>query len=346
MKRYLFISVFFSLILSYSMAQNVSVSLSDGSETNSSKVTKAEKNLTALLTQIDKAYQTNAKQVSFVGVQISEYAKSILNDALWSNVHFQLSKKEIKDYLWVFQKKMEVRHIPFALEKGKSNRDYQEAIIEFDLNGSILSFTFQDEQTLFEDLLSGSNIAEAKRQFIIWKWVERFRTAYNLKDTVFIKDMFADGAVIITGSVYYVQKRSDILNHSNIQDSYVVKYNKQTKDQYLRSLRRMMKRPDYELNVTFSAIENPNVTNDKIHYSKFITCREGKDSYYYGVRVRQEWNASHRGGSYSDTGFLFLLWEFPKDEKKSPMIHVRTWQPEVVKFDSIFSLTDFSDYLK
>ncbi len=342
MRHYLLFSVFFSLILSHSMAQSVNVSLSDGSETKSSKVTKAEKNLTALLTQINNAYQNNAEQISLVGVQISEYAKSILNDALWSNVHFQLSQKDIKDHLWVFQSKMEVRHIPFALEKGKSNRDYQEAIIEFDTNGTILSFSFQDEQTLFEDLLSGSKIAEAKRQLIIWKWVERFRTAYNLKDTVFIKDMFSDGAVIITGSVYSMGNKSDMMNNSKIK----VKYNKQTKDQYIRSLKRMMKRPDYELNVTFSAIENPNVTNDKIHYSKFITCREGKDSYYYGVRVRQKWNASSRSGSYSDTGFLFLLWEFPKDENKNPMIHVRTWQPEIVEFDSIFSLTDFSLYLK
>lgn len=62
---------------------------------------------------------------------------------------------------------MEVRHIPFSIEKGKSNCDYQEAIIEFDSNGSILSFSFQDEQILFESLEVGSRTSEAKRQLII-----------------------------------------------------------------------------------------------------------------------------------------------------------------------------------
>lgn len=340
MRHYLLISVFLCLILSPSMAQAPRVSLSDGSATKTNRVKMAEKNLTALLVQIDKAYQTNAKQISFSGVEISDYARTILNDAFWSNVHFQLSQKEVNDHLWIFQKKMEVRHIPFSLEKGKSNRDYQEAIIEFDLNGAILSFAFQNEQTLFESLEAGSKTAEAKRQLIIWKWVERLRTAYNEKDTVFLNDIYSDDAVIINGSVYSIKRRD-----SNIRD-FVVKYNKQTKDQYLKKLRRMMKPADYRLNVKFSAIEDPNINNGNIRYSKFITSREGKDSYYYGVRVRQEWTSSNRNNSYSDTGFLFLLWEFPKDENKNPIIHVRTWQPEIVKFDSIFSLTNFSEYLK
>lgn len=340
MRHHLLLSVFLCFVLSPSMAQELRISLSDGSANRTSMTIRAERNLSALLTQIDKAYQANTQQISFAGVQISDYAKTILNDALWSNVHFRPQQKEIKDRLWVFQKKMEVQHIPFVLEEGKSNRDYQEAIIEFDLNGVIISFAFQNEQTLFESLESGSKTAETKRQLIIWKWVERLRTAYNEKDTVFLNDIYSDDAVIINGSVYSI-KRGD----SNIRD-FVVKYNKQTKDQYLKKLRRMMKPADYKLNVVFSAIEDPSTKNGNIHYSKFITNREGKNSYYYGVRVRQEWNASHSRGSYSDTGYLFLLWEFPKDETKNPIIHVRTWQPEIVNFDSIFSITNFSEYLK
>ncbi len=338
MRHYL-ISAFMCFIFSPIMAQNITVELYDGGATKSNNVKMAEENVTALLNQIDKAYQTNAKQISFTGVKISDYAKTIL-DALWSNVHFRLHTKTITDKLWIFQKSMEVQHIPFALEEGTSNRDYQEAVIEFDLKGGILSFAFQNQQTLFESLEAGSKTAEIKRQLIIWKWVERLRTAYNEKDTAFINAIYSDDAVIINGSVYTVKRRD-----SNIRD-VVVKYNKQTKYQYLKKLRRMMKPAHYKLNVVFSAIENPNVNNGNIHYSKFITCREGKDSYYYGVRVRQEWNASYNGGSYNDIGFLFLLWEFPKDDNKSPIIHVRTWQPEVVNFDSIFSITDFSEYLK
>lgn len=45
----------------------------------------------------------------------------------------------------------------------------------------------------------------------------------------------------------------------------------------------------------------------------------------FGVRLRQEWKSS----TYSDEGYLFLLWEFPEDGR-DPIIHVRTWQPEYV----------------
>ena len=41
--------------------------------------------------------------------------------------------------------------------------------------------------------------------------------------------------------------------------------------------------------------------------------------------MKQSWKSSN----YSDEGYLFLLWEFPEDGS-SPIIHVRTWQPEMV----------------
>ena len=43
------------------------------------------------------------------------------------------------------------------------------------------------------------------------------------------------------------------------------------------------------------------------------------------MRLRQEWRSS----TYSDEGYLFLLWDFPEDGG-DPIIHVRTWQPEMV----------------
>ncbi len=338
MKYNLLISVFFCAVLLPCKAQELSVSLSDGSETKTSLTIGAERNLSALLTQIDKAYKTNAKQLSFVGVQISDYAKSILNDALWNNMHFKLCKKEIRDHLWFFQNKMEVRHIPFVLENGKSNRDYQEAIIEFDLNGSILSFAFQNEQTLFESLEAGSRTAEARRQLIIWKWVERLRNAYNEKDTVFLNDFYSDDAVIINGSVCLVKRRNSDTRNVVFNNDVKIKKN------YLRKLRIMMKKSDYTFDVRFTAIEDPHERNENVN--KFLTKRECKNSYYYGIRFRQQLTICKSSTTFSETGYLFMLWEFPKDENKTPIIHVRTWQPEIVEFDRIYSLTDFSDFIK
>ena len=74
---------------------------------------------------------------------------------------------------------------------------------------------------------------------------------------------------------------------------------------------------------------------------KFITHRKGKNGRdFYGVRLRQEWKSDR----YHDEGYVFLLWEFP--ENTDPVIHVRTWQPEMlngqkIAYNDIFSDTDF-----
>lgn len=58
-------------------------------------------------------------------------------------------------------------------------------------------------------------------------------------------------------------------------------------------------------------------------------CREGismsKDGKFYGVRLQQSWKSS----TYSDEGYLFLMWEF-FDDGREPVVHVRAWQPMYV----------------
>lgn len=98
-----------------------------------------------------------------------------------------------------------------------------------------------------------------------------------------------------------------------------VEYTKQTKEQYLRNLKRAFRRNKW-IDVKFSEIGE----NGEEGGCAGIT-QSTVDKTKYGVRLRQEWNSSN----YSDKGYLFLLWEFPEDGR-DPIIHVRTWQPEWV----------------
>ena len=68
----------------------------------------------------------------------------------------------------------------------------------------------------------------------------------------------------------------------------------------------------------------------------------------YGVTLHQ----SYKSGTYSDEGYLFLLWDFTDENK--PKIHVRTWQPDAyskdgktkerITEDEIFSIADFETF--
>ena len=100
---------------------------------------------------------------------------------------------------------------------------------------------------------------------------------------------------------------------------FKVEYNKQNKQQYISNLRRAFLRNKW-IDVKFSQIGE----NGEDGGCAGIT-QSTKDKTKYGVRLRQSWKSSN----YSDEGYLFLLWEFPEDDG-DPIIHVRTWQPEMV----------------
>ena len=56
----------------------------------------------------------------------------------------------------------------------------------------------------------------------------------------------------------------------------------------------------------------------------------------YGVTFHQ----AFQSGQYQNSGWVFMLWDFNDPEK--PMIHVCTYQPDVVaENDGIYSLDDF-----
>ena len=99
-----------------------------------------------------------------------------------------------------------------------------------------------------------------------------------------------------------------------------VNYTVQSKEQYINKLTRIFKN-NRRINVEFDHIS---------------VVMHGAKKNIYGVTLHQKWQTS----SYSDEGWLFLLWDFNDPEK--PQIHVRTWQPDqVVAKDGVFTLDDF-----
>lgn len=99
-----------------------------------------------------------------------------------------------------------------------------------------------------------------------------------------------------------------------------VNYTVQSKEQYINNLSRIF-RNNRRVNVEFNHIS--------------VVMHEAKKN-IYGVTLYQKWQTS----SYSDEGWLFLLWDF--NDPEQPRIHVRTWQPnQVVAKDGVFTLDDF-----
>ena len=163
---------------------------------------------------------------------------------------------------------------------------------------------------------SNLELTDLRRRQLILDYVEQFRTAYNQKDIKFLNQVFSDDALIITGKV--VQRRQ---TGDHLSLSHKVEYTRQTKQEYIRNLKMAFARNkwiDVKFDIPTKGQGGPCNWIDR------TTKRDsnGQLMNFYGVRLIQHWKSSN----YSDDGYLFLLWEFPKGGG-DPIIHVRTWQP-------------------
>ena len=246
---------------------------------------------------------------------MDEFSKKSLA-RLWAVTPFYCDDEEVVERCWVFKNgNMMVSHIPLIItpeEEDFGLGTYQEAVVEFDQHGNLTDFRFALDAQTAESMERCGAVVDKEKQMIILQYVERFRTAYNMKDLETIKNMFSDDALIITGKVVMTKKLTDSQNAA-----FKVEYTKQNKQQYINNLKMAFLRNKW-IDVKFSQIGE----NGEQGGCQGIT-RSTVDPTKYGVRLHQSWKSSN----YSDEGYLFLLWDFPENGG-DPIIHVRTWQPE------------------
>ena len=287
-----------------------------------------ERAVSAVMTEINRSHEQKLNTLSFPASYMDSDAKAELNQ-LWQNDRFRCVEEEIVERVLTTYNGYQVRNIPLIVNSaiGGEELGYQEAVINFDKKGIITSFYYTINPELYSKLRMGQmqnrnyEVTDIKDRMMILDYVEHFRTSYNLKDLKFLRQVFSDNALIITGKVVKVRK-SEVVPSGN-----KVIYTTQTKQQYLDNLARAFKSNSY-IKVTFDdvvIVEHPTIQG------------------IYGVTVHQKWNTAR----YSDEGYVFMVWDFRKPD--TPQIHVRTWQPDYIDKargqrlnpNDVFSLGDF-----
>lgn len=322
----------------FANAITVTITVDEGFD-NPAILEKMQTNLGHVLTEINDAYN-GKRDINTSSLQMDDHAKNMLV-TLWSTVHFYCDDEEVVDRCWPLKNSYLLRQIPLILEPQDetfTSGTYQEAVIEFDKTGKISDFRFALDAQLSESMERCGSVVETERRMIILDYIEQFRTAYCTKDIDFMEKIFSDDAVIITGKV--IRTRPNDFGKSNAK----VVYNKQTKQEYLRNLKRAFLRNKY-IDVKFSEIGGgsneggcPGIT------------RSQNNPNFYGVRLFQEWKSSN----YSDEGYVFLLWNFTNENE--PVIEVRTWQPSYIATgggqkqalpeEDIFNMSSVEDMIK
>jgi hypothetical protein len=215
-----------------------------------------------------------------------------------------------------FEDKVICRSVPMSFNFKTNNRQFiEDVVFQFNKEGKVESLTFGLSKLALDDIIN-KNVWKEHDRMILINFLENYKTAYALKRIDYIEQIFADDALIITGSIVKV-KPNEI---NRYQSNQIIKYNKQTKEEYIKNLRYSFGSKEY--------------INLKFEESKIRKAGKGGD--IYGIQIKQNYYSTN----YGDVGYLFLMVDLNNPDE--PIIHVRTWQPDIETNDSVYSLSDFN----
>ncbi len=329
MKHFSFIVAFLCLWGYAAMAQNISFKFQDGLYDANLK-TKMERTISALLTEFNTAHSQH-RALRLDGFTLTDRAKRSLTQTWDSIASFTCNFDQNISHCLRTVTSYEIREIYVTLHPRHGNYSGaldREFSICFTSDGTITSahMTMEDNASYRTILSQSGDVTDVARKMEILKFVEDFRSYYDEKDLKALEQIYSDDALIITGKVINSRKLGD--RGPRLDEGKKIVYNKQTKEQYINSLRGIFARNKY-IRVKFDDIE--------------IMKHSAKDG-FYGVTLKQNWKAMNASGGtrYEDDGYLFLLWQFREGEP--PLVHVRTWQPDPygqMKKEEVFNFNDF-----
>ena len=222
-------------------------------------------------------------------------------------------------YYRVGEHEVTCRSIPMSFSFRNNGRKFVEDVtFTFNREGKIDYLAFALDEKSTNDILQHSMWSEYARK-VLAEFLENYKTAYALKRLDYIRSIFDDNAVIITGKVVtrqtsaYGEMGGEFLNNKYVQ------YTRQGKEQYMRNLERCFASNEY-INIRFA-------NNDIV--------KAGVGGEVYGIQIKQDYYSTN----YGDTGYLFLMVDL--NDPKQPVIKVRSWQPER---DPNFGLIDLSHF--
>ena len=207
--------------------------------------------------------------------------------------------------------------------KNNNKKFVEDVTFTFTSEGKIdcLAFALDEKSTV--DILKHDSWSDYARK-VLAEFLENYKTAYALKRLDYIRSIFDDNAVIITGKVV-TQLENAAYNDGQIYaNNRCIIRTRQSKEQYLRNLERCFESNEY-INIRFA-------NND------IIRTNNEDAGETYGIQIKQDYYSSN----YGDTGYLFLMVDL--NDPKRPIIKVRAWQPEKDPNFGKDGLVDISDF--
>lgn len=212
----------------------------------------------------------------------------------------------------------------FSFKSGTKKTFVEDVVFTFDKDKKIDNVAFGLGQVAEDDILCkyAPGWKDETRELIM-EFMESYKTAYCLKRLDYIKSIFADDAIIIIGNV--ARPRTGQTDYQerpvSLEGQNVIRYNRYTKDEYLKNLERCFKRNEF-INIRF--------LNNEVQWLEKYDKEE-----LFAIQIGQEYNST----TYGDKGYLFLLVDMTDHD--SPQIKIRTWQPNEVALEKLYNAGNF-----
>lgn len=194
----------------------------------------------------------------------------------------------------------------FSFKHGVRTNFVEDIVFTFNGDGKIDCVAFGLDKKAKDDIMNRGVWPPEARQTIM-EFLENYKTAYALKRIDYLRTIFDDDAVIIVGHV--ANKMIPVAGKTDASMSYrnhkYVRLTQYDKEQYLKHLEACFNSNEF-INIRFA-------NND---------VRKAKEGEEYGIQIKQDYYSSN----YGDEGYLYI--QVDLNDRKEPIIRVRTWQPE------------------
>ncbi|MCL2072763.1 MAG: hypothetical protein FWH18_02485 [Marinilabiliaceae bacterium] len=305
MKRIITIFALSSLMVTQMFGQpNVSFKFRSTAPDNTLR--RMEQNAKAVFEEINNASRDNRKPQFSTANMTSDGIDHTLK--LWNISKFRcVEPAYIENVSTNSYGGYQVRNIAtFFTDANKS----QDLVIDFNRAGEVSNISIAISKTQYNAIMkTGEVVKDERERWIILNFVENFRTAYERQDLDYIKTVFNDDALIITGTKLIV-KTGDGKYASR------TKYTTQNKEQYINKLRTaIMAKDKYGNKLNKLTIEFERIS--------IIKSEKDGDDKLYLVRLWQNWDSKGKN-NFHDEGWLTLVIDLSKEGE--PIIWVRAWQ--------------------
>ena len=207
----------------------------------------------------------------------------------------------------------------FSFKKGVRTNFVEDVVFTFNKDGKIDCLAFGLDAKAKADIMNRGAWPIEARQTIM-EFLENYKTAYALERIDYLRSIFDDDAVIIVG---HVAQRFEAVNPRKdgpvtFRNNKYVRRTQYSKEQYLKHLEACFRANEF-VNIRFA-------NND---------VRKAKDGEEYGIQIKQDYYSTN----YGDEGYLYI--QVDLNDRKEPIIKVRTWQPEPDPEVGLFGLGNF-----